>query len=654
MKNRINWLKFRIFLIFFLFFLSFILILLRVLQLQILEKENLQGLAERQHQRIIELVPRRGTILDRNQMVLAESSEIESLYAHPRQIKDVRKAANKIAPILGVRKATIEKKLRSQQPFVWLQRKILPTKAKKIRNLGIKGINFLKESQRYYPNGRLAANLLGFVGVDPHGLEGLEFQYDRYLNGHPHKVVFGLDAKGGEMITDLPIGSTDLPRHSIVLTIDLTLQDIVEQALTEAVSETKAKSAQAVVMEPETGKILAMASRPSFNPNILQNYNPDSIRNRVITDVFEPGSIFKVFLLAVALEEKATKKNEIFFCYNGKYQIGKEIIHDHKKFGWLTLPKIIKFSSNIGASQIGLRIGAKTLDRYIRSFGFGARTGIRLPGEVKGIVRNPNTLSEVGVANTAFGQGLSVTAIQLIAALSALANGGELMRPYVVDRIIDQNGRIVTSFRPESRRRIISEETSLKLRKIIKQVVEPGGTGTRAALPGYEVAGKTGTAQKIDPLLKKYSDERYIGSFMGFVPVDDPKLAILVVIDEPEGTPYGGVVAAPIFRTIAKRSLHHLRVPPRKVAVLPSPSSEPKHPPMPKSPEGPPSKTPATSDGLMPNLVGLSMRAALNKLGAKNLEVRVRGGGLLVEQKPLPGVRLSEGSICYLRFAPPS
>lgn len=562
-NNRVKWLRIRVFFVFFVFFISFVLIFLRALQLQVKEKDRLRELAERQHQRIIKLVPNRGTIYDRNLQVLAKSTEIESLYAHPRRVKNASRVARKVAPILGMRRQAVLRKLKSRKAFVWLQRKIPPKKAEQIRRLNIEGLGFLTERQRYYPNSTLAANLLGFVGVDSQGLEGVELKYDRFLRGEARRVVLELDARGREIIMDAPLSHTDLSSHSLVLTIDRDVQYIVERGLSRAVIETKARGGMAVVMDPRTGEILAMASRPSFNPNRPERYDPSVVRNRVITDIFEPGSIFKVFLLATALEEKAVKRNDIFFCYNGAYRIGREIVHDHKKYGWLTLEKIIKFSSNIGASQIGLKIGAKTLDRYIRTFGFGAPTGIDLPGEVKGIVRSPSSLSQVGIANTSFGQGISVTAVQLISALSAIANGGILIRPYVVKEIVDQDGRVVKSFQPRPRRRVISRETSLEVTRILKQVVAPGGTGVAAAVPGYEVAGKTGTAQKIDPLLKTYADNRYVSSFMGFVPADEPRLAILVVIDEPKGTPYGGVVAAPVFKAIAQQALAHLNVRPK-------------------------------------------------------------------------------------------
>ena len=653
-ENSINWLKVRIFFVFFLFFVSFILIFLRVLQLQVTDKEKLRALAERQHRRIIELVPSRGTIYDRNLGVLAKSTEIESLYAHPRQIEDVPKVARKIARVLGVLKSTIRKKLRSRQPFVWLQRKIPPNKAEQIRGLQARGVGFLKESRRYYPNRQLAANLLGFVGVDSQGLEGIELRYDRYLRGHPDRMVLGLDARGREIITGAPVPRTDLSSHSLVLTIDPEIQYTAEKALSQAVEETGARSGIVVVMDPGTGEILAMVNRPSFNPNLLENFDPRSVRNRAITDIFEPGSISKVFLLAAALEEKVVKWNDIFFCHNGAYRIGKEIIHDHKKYGWLTLQKVIKFSSNIGASQIGLEIGARGLYRYFTDFGFGALTGINLPGEVRGIVRNPDGLSQVGIANISFGQGISVTAIQLVSALSAIANGGTLMRPYVVDRIIDQRSKVVKSFHPKPRRRIISSETSLQVTRIMKQVVEPGGTGTQAALSRYEVAGKTGTAQKIDPLLRRYADDRYIGSFMGFVPAEDPRLAILVVIDEPKGIPYGGVVAAPVFRTIAYQALQRLNVPPRKGTVVAQGEKRQKHPTMPKKREASSPSIRGYSAGLMPDLSGLTLRAVLKWLGETDLDIRVSGRGVLKEQKPRPGARLTEGSTLDLQFAPPS
>jgi cell division protein FtsI (penicillin-binding protein 3) len=651
-ENSINWLKFRIFFVFFLLFISFILIFVRVLQLQVREKERLQELAERQHQRMITLVPSRGTIYDRNLGVLAESTEIDSLYAHPRQIENPSKVARKIARVLEMKKSTIEKKLRYQKPFVWLQRKISPEKAERIKRLEIKGAGFLKESQRYYPNLALAANVLGFVGIDSQGLEGVELQYDRYLRGQTHRFVVELDARGGEIITGDSIPPTDLSSRSVVLTIDLDIQHNVEKALSLAVKETRARSGMVVVMDPRTGRILAMASRPSFNPNSIENYGPRAIRNRTITDIFEPGSIFKVFLLAAALEEKLVKRDEIFFCNNGTYRIGKDIIHDHEKHGWLTLQKIIKFSSNIGASQIGLRIGAKRLDRYIRNFGFGASTGINLPGEVNGIVRKPETLSEVGIANTSFGQGISVTAIQLVSALSSIANGGILMRPYVVDQIIDQRGKVVKSFNREPLRRVISPETCLEVARIMKQVVEPGGTGVQAALPGYAVAGKTGTAQKIDPLLKTYADNKYIGSFMGFVPADRPRLAILVVIDEPEGTPYGGVLAAPVFRAIALHALQRLKIPPKKVVAQIEKSRE--YAARPKKRDVLPKGTKKVPAGTMPDLSGLSLRQVLKSLMEKNLDIRISGRGVLQEQEPHPGARLREGTTCYLRFAPSS
>jgi cell division protein FtsI (penicillin-binding protein 3) len=651
-KHPIHWLKVRIFFVFCLFFLCFILLFLKVFHLQIMERERLQGLAERQHQRIIDLVPKRGPIYDRNLRVLAESFEIESLYAHPRQIENPSRVARQIARILRVRESTIQRKLESRAPFVWLQRKVSPRQAERIRRLGIKGINFLMESQRSYPNRSLAANLLGLVDIDSQGLEGIELQYDRYLRGDPRRVVIEVDARGGEIITEVPSPLTEVSSHSLVLTIDHKIQHIVEKNLSQAFSQTEAKSAMALVMAPRTGQILAMVSRPSFNPNYLGNVNPGSIRNRTITDIFEPGSIFKVFLLAAALEEKVVKENDIFFCHNGAYAVGSKIIHDHRKFGWLDLEKIIKVSSNIGASLIGLKVGADTLDRYIRSLGFGEFTGIQLPGEVKGIVRKPDQLTPVGVANTSFGQGISVTAIQLIAALSSIANGGTLIRPYVVDRIMDQSGGVVRSFRPQPRKRVLSAETCLEVTRIMKTVVEPGGTGTRAALAGYEVAGKTGTAQKIDPLLKQYTDDRHIASFMGFVPADDPRLAILVVIDEPDGSAYGGTVAAPVFRTIAQQILQYLNVPPTTGTV----AFNIRKPGQAARGSGKREASPPVSqikpEGPMPNLSGLSMRAALNGLRGRNLDIRITGRGVLREQNPHPGARLREGSICYLRFAP--
>jgi cell division protein FtsI (penicillin-binding protein 3) len=569
MKPQSNsWLKVRVFIVFFFFFLAFILIFLRVFQLQVLSREKLQGIASRQHERATELRPRRGTIYDSNFVVLAQSVEIESLYARPRQIENPSETAKKIAKIIGKDWEVILGQLKSKAPFVYIQRKLSPEKVQRIRDHNLPGIHFLTESRRYYPNRALAAHLIGFVGTDPKGLGGVEYQYDRYLRGETLSVFRGRDAHGTEIITEPHLPPSDLPSSSLVLTIDSRIQYIVRDALLEAIEKTGALAGMVVVMEPQTGKVLAMASSPSFNPNNPLGSSSRARRNLPITENFEPGSVFKAFLLAAALEEGVVHWDELFFCHNGSFKIGRRTIHDHKKHGWLTLQKVIKLSSNIGASKIGFMLGAERFDDYIREFGFGTPTGIDLPGEESGIVRNPKTLSEVGLANSAFGHGISVTGIQLAAALSAIANGGTLMRPYVVDRIIDQNNRRIKSFEPEEKRRVISKETALQVTQILKQVVEEGGTGTKAAVEGYEVAGKTGTAQKIDPVSGRYVHNRYISSFMGYVPADDPALTIVVVIDEPRtGLPYGGLVAAPVFSEIARKTLRRLNIPPRQVVA---------------------------------------------------------------------------------------
>jgi cell division protein FtsI (penicillin-binding protein 3) len=460
------------------------------------------------------------------------------------------------------------------------------------------------------------------------------------------------DAHGREIaMGEAPFEKEDHYRN-IFLTLDKNIQYVAETELGRSVEKWGAKGGMVIAMDPLTGKILAMASYPFFNPNQFIQYRSRSWRNRAICDAFEPGSLFKTFLAAAALEEKVVRPFDSFFCENGAYKVYDRTIHDHSKHGWLTFQQIIKFSSNIGASKVGEKMGKENFYRYIGAFGFGEKTRIGLPGEAKGIVHHPRYWPPVALDTISYGQGISVTGIQLVTALSAIANGGFLMKPYIVERITDEKGEVVQSFQPEVVRRVISEETAKKMVVLLKTTTEKGGTGEGAVPTGYEVAGKTGTAQKVDTLLSGYSEDRYTSGFMGFAPVDDPKLVLLVVIDEPQGANYGGVVAAPVFKTMMEKVLSYLNVLPKGTLIVKNEIDS-------ASIKEASDTTPlieAVKVGkelervMMPDLTGLSMRNALSRMEGRGLIIKVSGNGKVVEQIPKPGAVIEKGDICYLKF----
>jgi cell division protein FtsI (penicillin-binding protein 3) len=414
-------------------------------------------------------------------------------------------------------------------------------------------------------------------------------------------------------------------------------------------------------MEPATGKVLALASSPSFNPNQFLQSKAKAWRNRAISDVFEPGSMFKAFLAAAALEENVVRPTDSFYCENGSYKVYDRTIHDHSKHGWLTFQQIIKVSDNIGASKVGEKVGRDSFYRYICSFGFGEKTRVGLPGEAKGIVHHPRYWSPVALSTISFGQGISVTGIQLITALSAIANGGSLMKPFIVEKVTDEKGAVVRSFQPEVVRRVVSENTAKKLVVLLKATTEKGGTGQEAVPAGYEVAGKTGTAQKVDTLLRGYSEDRYTSGFMGFAPADEPRIALLIVIDEPRGAIYGGTVAAPAFKAICEKVLPYLNALPKGTTVVrrePDSGSD--------KPEDEATdlsmnrmiRVGSVGNGagkaLMPDLTGLSMRNALSRIEGKGLIIKVSGNGRVVEQTPRAGAVVERGDFCFLKFQSPS
>jgi cell division protein FtsI (penicillin-binding protein 3) len=655
-RKSINWFKIRIIFISCLLFFCFVLIVGRMFQLQVLKKEQLYKLAAQQQYGQVPLVPKRGVIYDRNGNELAVSIEVDSVYAESKKVVEVEKTTNYLASILHIDRKELRQKLKSHKSFEWIQRKISPKEVEEIKALRLPGIHFLKENKRFYPNSELAAHVLGFVGLDSKGLEGIELQYDALLNGKNNVWTMERDAMGrGIIVGDGPFEKEDHYRN-IFLTIDKHIQHVAETELNRSVQRWGAKGGMIIAMDPMTGKILAMASHPSFNPNQFIQYRPKSWRNRSISDVFEPGSLFKTFLAATVLEEKLVQPTDSFFCENGAYKIYDRTIHDHSKHGWLTFHQIIKFSSNIGASKVAEKMGKERFYRYINAFGFGEKTRTNLPGEAKGIVHHPRYWSPIALDTISFGQGISVTGIQLATALSAIANGGYLMKPYVVEKITNEKGEVVQSFQPEVVRRVISEETSRKMVALLKATTEKGGTGEQAVPQGYEVAGKTGTAQKVDSLLGGYSEDRYTSGFMGFAPAEEPKITLLVLIDEPRGSTYGGIVAAPAFRAVVEKVLPYFNVLPKGTLIVKNESDSV----MKREAFGsePLIEEVKVGKGLenvmMPDLTGLSMRNALSRIEGKGLIIKVSGNGKVVEQIPKAGSVIEKGDICYLKFQFPS
>ncbi len=507
-------------------------------------------------------VGKRGTIFDRRGREMAVSVDVTSVAVRPARVKDVGTAAEELARILRMKTAEVKSKLTSRKPFVWIKRQATPKEAEAIKQLRLPGIEFVTETNRFYPNRTLAAQVVGFTGMDGKGLEGVEYFYDTYLRGTDANVKVLRDALGNGFQAETS-DEGGASGNNLILTLDQAVQHVSETALVEAVDTYKARSGLAIVMEPATGAILAMAQAPTFNPNAYDDYKKALWRNRAITDPFEPGSTLKVFGAAAALEFANISPKTTFNCENGAYRIGRNIVHDVHRYGVLSLQEIIKFSSNIGAIKVGEKVGPEKLYHTLTLFGFGQKTGIDSPAETTGLLMPAKKWTPIDAAAIAFGHGISTSALQLITALSAIANDGVLMKPRLVQAITDKQGQVLQQFPPEEVRRVVSPETAQTLKEILQTVVLPGGTGVNAALQGYTVCGKTGTARKIDEN-GRYSDDRHVASFIGFAPADRPQIAVLVVIDEPRGQMYGGAVAAPVFRKIAQSTLNYLNVPPQR------------------------------------------------------------------------------------------
>jgi len=662
-------------------------ILARLFDLQVMRHSELLDKALRQQQHIVNIVPHRGVIYDRQQRELAISVDVDSVAAWGSQIKDPKAVAQTVSRLLHMDRDEVESKLLSTRGFVWLKRKLDKPEADALRSLDIKGLEFIKECKRFYPKRELAAQVLGYVGLDNEGLGGIEHYYDSRIKGSPGHFFVLVDARHHRY------GRKESSRSSgddAILTIDENIQYIAQKALDAAMEQTHSEAGTAIVMNPRSGEILALANAPNFNPNNYKAFSPEYWKDRAVQSIYEPGSTFKIITVAAALEEGLTTPEEVIDCQMGAIVLAGHTIHDHERLGALTVSQVIENSSDVGAIKLGLRLGDKRFYKYIRTFGFGSLTGVDLPGEARGIARDPSQWSKISVGAISMGQEIGVTPLQILRAVATIANDGVSTRPFVTRAIIDSSGKWVSSNSPQSTR-VISPRTAATMKKMLEGVVLEG-TGRKAKLQGYTAAGKTGTAQKTDPQTGRYFANKYVASFVGFTPVNDPELAIIVVLDSPSGYLHqGGQVAAPVWKEIAEQTLRYLNVPPElplmnvaKKAVPSVPSEvvsdfEPNEALETAESQNTPVETGTTEFALrpvsqsgtggearvsdektfratvntivVPSLLGKSLREAAADCQQAGLDLAVVGSGFVVAQQPSAGTLAPPRSRIIVRFA---
>lgn len=618
--------RWRVFIVATLLIALFAMVSVKALELQILDRERAFKIARKQHHGTSTLLPRRGKIFDRNGKELAVNIDVKSVYANPKKVTNPSETAKILSEKLNLSQKKILDRVSSDKSFVWIKRLADSESVEELQNLDITGLGYIPEPKRIYPNGHLMGQVIGITDIDSIGIEGIEYRYDRLLTGKTRKITLKRDARGHKILND-PSEIQDIDQdktsgHDIVLTIDSQIQHIVERQLKEGIEEVGGEKGMAIIMNPETGEVLAMASYPFLDPNNFSKFPEVNRRNLPIWYAHEPGSTMKVFLAASALDDKKVNPNSKFNCENGRRRIGSAVIRDIKPRGTLTVAEIVKYSSNIGASKIGELLGRDKYYKYLNKFGFGKKTGIGLPGESSGLLAAPRKWGPIELATISFGQGISVTSLQLVTALSAIANGGYLMKPYVIEKIVGPDGNVIEQNSPEVVTRVISYDTSYQMKQIMQGVVE-NGTGKKAQIPGFSVAGKTGTAQIPNPKSGGYYSDRYIASFIGFAPVEDPEIVMVVVVEAPGEKTYGGSVAAPIFKQIAEKVLFHMGVSPKKVLV---------------------------GMTVMPDLSGMSVRDILKWSEEEGVKVKVKGSGFVTNQKPLPGDLIKEGMVCSIEL----
>jgi cell division protein FtsI (penicillin-binding protein 3) len=641
----------------------FVLVALRLAALVVFDGPRLTSLARSEHTGEIALAAPRGPLADRNGEPLALSAETRSVYARPAQLSAAtsrQRAA--LAATLGITPSELEAKLHRTAPFVWLGRHLPPAQAQAAEALSLDGVGALSEYKRFYPESTLAAPVVGLAGMDGQGLSGLELQYDRLIRGEPVVLRFYHDALG-HPILDSPLAlKTPQAGARLVLTLDARIQAMAENDLAAEVRKSGARRGAAVVLDPFSGQVLALANIAADGASIGER-----LHDTAVQDTFEPGSTMKGLLASIALQDGTVTTRQRIYCENGAFPLAGRVIHDDSPHGWLDLGGIVEVSSNIGASKIALKLGAQRFYTGLRAFGLGARTGIDLPGETAGILRRPGSWREIDLANHGFGQGVGVTPIQLAVAYAAIANGGYLVRPYVVQAAYDAAGRPLLTHTPETLHRVISPDVAHTMNRLLQGVVNgPDGTGRLARVSDFVVAGKTGTAQMVNPTTGGYYQSRLVASFVGFLPADDPRLVILVVLYDVAHGHFGGLTAAPVFSEIASGALSDLNVvsagPHYDVASLlpfthPAADDSGDHAIEGSSDELPGAAlggdaadaAPITSDRV-PDFRGLSLRRAFAMAGRRHLNLEVTGEGYVVGQRPAPGAAAT-GSVT-LRLAP--
>lgn len=664
-------------------------VLHRAYRLQIVQGDELREEAEAQQLRDVHLSPKRGTIYDRTGAELAVSVDVDSIYASPRTMHregvDTEATATRLASILGVNRDTIARRLASDRYFVWIERQVTPEESAAVMALDIPGVQTTEEAHRFYPNGSLAAHVLGFSNVDGEGIEGLELAMEDHLRGQRADVPAVRDRRGRVVFSETLLDDRATQGDDVFLTIDHTIQHVAERELELSVRTFEARAGSVIVMDPQSGEVLAMASYPTFDPNDPQSSTADARRFRAITDRFEPGSTVKPFTIAAALAAGQLTAGEQIDCHNGTFEIieGERPIHDTHPHGLLTPAEILADSSNIGAAIIGMRLGRQGLYRAFRRFGFGQSTGVPLHGEVSGLLRHHTEWYERDLATAAFGQGISVTALQLATAMTVIANGGRLMEPIVVRRVVDGHGDTVEETLPHARRQVVPRSTARLVADMLTAVTGEEGTGAEAAIPGYLVAGKTGTSQKADEVHGGYRAEsdplaRWTASFVGFVPAESPRLVIAVIIDEPVISHYGGEVAGPVFRRVGEAALRHLGVPPvgsgdaladlaaeirqrarlraerrgASEAAEASAAAEPGDEVA--AAEAVPEAEPTEDETRVPDLEGVTARRALVELAEAGLVGEIEGAGLVSSQTPSPRAILPRGAVVHVVLERPS
>jgi cell division protein FtsI/penicillin-binding protein 2 len=704
----------RLFILAGVFALWFLLICGRLVWLQVVDYGDYTQRAVRQQQRSIEVSPVRGNIYDRSGNELAMTVQVDSVFAVPSEVPDIHSDAQILSRILKIDAAEIEDHMRASHAFAWVARKIDNATSARIRALNLKGIYFQKEAKRFYPKGELAAQVLGYVGLDDKGLGGIENEFESKLTGKPGKMLITMDNRRRWLGR---VEKNPEPGENVVLTIDEKIQYIAERALAAAMDETHAAAGTVIVENPHTGEILALANSPTFNPNIFNRVNPQSLKNRAVSDIYEPGSTFKVVTLAAALEEKITNPDEVIDCQMGSIVVNGLRIHDHKAYGGLTVTQILEKSSDVGAIKLALRLGEERFDRYIRSFGFGAQSKIELPGETRGMTKPVSRWSKVSIGAISMGQEIGVSPVQLASMISTIANDGVYVAPRIVAGTTPPRSTPqLIEFHPPLGRRVISPLTAAEMKQMMEGVVLRG-TGPKAILDGYSSAGKTGTAQKIDAS-GRYSHRVHIASFAGFAPVNNPAITVLVVLDAPGTYPrdQGGDVAAPVFARVAQQVLAYLNVPhdvdlrdpkrlwarqhakdadkseaapdyiasqqesadapasPASAAAAPSAqngeartaAAAAKPVANPTPPQSPPAQeasanSPEQRRGtvvldvaggvLVPDFKGKSLRAALEQAEEAGIELDIAGSGVGQEQNPAAGSRIPPGGHVSVRFS---